>query len=210
MKAQVAGNDNQFGATAAHIQARQRIRRLTGTPLIIHSEQGLSNAEAKERAQWEVSTRMGRGKRAQIVVVGWRTGQDGQVGDLWLPNTLVRVTSPRMFLDLDLLITSCRYTLDETNARRAHRLPAGGVRSGGRVAAAPAQASQTTLTIPLGSVRNRATRRMSISSALNRIRLAIARPSSARSATVAACRPSRSASRPTSVATRSSGFSSTA
>ena len=36
---------------------------------------------------------MGRGKRAQIVVVGWRTGQDGQVGDLWLPNTLVRVTS---------------------------------------------------------------------------------------------------------------------
>ena len=31
-----------------------------------------------------------------------------------------------MFLDLDLLITSCRYTLDETNAPHAH-LPAGGV-----------------------------------------------------------------------------------
>ncbi|CUI61858.1 Mu-like prophage tail protein gpP [Achromobacter xylosoxidans] len=119
MKAQVAGNDNQFGATAAHIQAKATDPEIDRyRPLIIHSEQGLSNAEAKERAQWEVSTRMGRGKRAQIVVVGWRTGQDGQVGDLWLPNTLVRVTSPRMFLDLDLLITSCRYTLDETNARR--------------------------------------------------------------------------------------------
>ena len=145
MKAQVAGNDNQFGATAAHIQAKATDPEIDRyRPLIIHSEQGLSNAEAKERAQWEVSTRMGRGKRAQIVVVGWRTGQDGQVGDLWLPNTLVRVTSPRMFLDLDLLITSCRYTLDETNAAaRRSPSPAGGVRSGGR-AAAPAQASQTT------------------------------------------------------------------
>ncbi|CAB3886835.1 MULTISPECIES: phage baseplate assembly protein [Achromobacter] len=119
VKAQVAGNDNQFGATAAHIEGKAvdpEIDRYR--PLIVHSEQGLSAAESQERAAWEVSTRMGRGKRAQISLVGWRTGKDGQVGELWRPNTLVRVTSPRMFLDLDLLITTCRYTLDEKNARR--------------------------------------------------------------------------------------------
>ena len=66
-------------------------------PLIIHSEQGLSNAEARNAHSGKSQPGWAR---AQIVVVGWRTGQDGQVGDLWLPNTLVRVTSPRMFLDL--------------------------------------------------------------------------------------------------------------
>ena len=90
MKAQVAGNDNQFGATAAHIQAKATDPEIDRyRPLIIHSEQGLSNAEAKERAQGKSRPGWAR-QAAQIIVVGWRTGQDGQVGALWLPNTLVR------------------------------------------------------------------------------------------------------------------------
>ena len=80
-----------------------------------------------------------------------------------------------MFLDLDLLITSCRYTLDETNARRT--ASAGRRRLTWRAhrRAAGVSAASNTLTIPRGICLARATRTMSISSALNRIRLAIAR-----------------------------------
>ncbi|SAI74563.1 bacteriophage tail protein [Bordetella ansorpii] len=118
LKAQRTGTDNQYGEIAAHVEAAAEDPEIDRyRPLIIHSEQGLSTAESQERAQWEVSTRMGRGKRARIVVVGWRTGRDGQTGALWRPNTLVRVISPRMFLDMDMLIAACRYSLDERGRR---------------------------------------------------------------------------------------------
>ena len=128
MKAQVAGNDNQFGATAAHIQAKASDPEIDRyRPLIIHSEQGLSNAEAKACAMGGLDpdgTRQASSDHCGGVAYRQR----------WPGRQSVAAQhpgeghQPRMFLDLDLLITSCRYARrDECPPHGAHRLPAGGV-----------------------------------------------------------------------------------
>lgn len=114
IKAQCAGTDQTYGASAAHIEARATDPEINRyRPLIVHAEQGLSAAESQARAKWEVSNRMGRGKRGEITVAGWRTGNDGVDGELWQPNTLVHITSPTMFLDMDMLIIGCRFILSD-------------------------------------------------------------------------------------------------
>lgn len=114
LKGQVPGDDQENGAQAAHLKAAAvdaEINRYR--PLVVVAEHGTGSKSLAERAAWEVQVRMGRGKRGGCTVVGWRTGQDGQEGDLWQPNTLVQVSSPRMHVDLPLLIVACSYQLTE-------------------------------------------------------------------------------------------------
>lgn len=118
MKAQVPGDDEQFGVHAAHLKATAKDAAIDRyRPLVIMSEHGTSTKALAERARWEHLVRMGRGKRGKCTVVGWRTGLDGQVGDLWQPNTLVQVDSPRMNLQREVLIVACTYTLDASGTR---------------------------------------------------------------------------------------------
>jgi prophage tail gpP-like protein len=114
LKGQVPGDDNENGAAAAHLKALATDAEINRyRPLVVVAEHGTSAKSLAERAAWEVKVRMGRGKRGGCTVVGWRTGLDGQQGPLWQPNTLVQVTSPRMQVDLPLLIVSCAYQLTE-------------------------------------------------------------------------------------------------
>jgi prophage tail gpP-like protein len=110
IKGQVAGDDQEYGESAAHLKAEAKDAEIDRyRPLIVMAEHGTTSKALGERATWEVKVRMGRGKRGGCTVVGWRTGKDGQEGPIWRPNTLVRVTSPRMRLDMDVLIVSCNY-----------------------------------------------------------------------------------------------------
>jgi prophage tail gpP-like protein len=114
IKGQMAGDDHENGAAAAHLKASAKDGEINRyRPLVIVAEHGASTKALTERAAWEVKVRMGRGKRGSCTVVGWRTGKDGQEGPLWQPNTLVRVTSARMHLDMDLLIVGCSYQYAE-------------------------------------------------------------------------------------------------
>lgn len=113
VKAQVPGSDDFTPSWSAQQKAQATDAEIGRyRPLVVHAEQGDSAASLKTRAAWEVQVRMGRGKRGQATVVGWRCGKDGQTGKLWQPNTLVRVVSPRNGLDRDVLIVSCTFTLD--------------------------------------------------------------------------------------------------
>lgn len=117
LKGQVPGDDDESGASAAHLKAQAADSEIDRyRPLVVMAEHGTSSAALEDRAAWEVSVRMGRGKRGRVTVVGWRTGLNGQDGPLWQPNTLVRVVSPRMNLDMDVLIVGCAYTLTEQGA----------------------------------------------------------------------------------------------
>ncbi|MDO8776614.1 MAG: hypothetical protein Q7K57_49450 [Burkholderiaceae bacterium] len=111
IKGQTPGDDQEYGAAAAHLQAVAKDPEINRyRPLIVVAEHGTTTKALGERAAWEVKVRMGRGKRGGCTVVGWRTGKDGDEGPLWRPNTLVYVTSPRMRLDkAQLLIVSCNY-----------------------------------------------------------------------------------------------------
>lgn len=114
LKGQVPGDDQEFGAAAAHLKASAKDAEIDRyRPLVVVAEHGTSNKSLADRATWEVNVRMGRGKRGGCTLVGWRTGKDGQEGPLWRENTLVPVTSPRMYLDLELLIVGCVYQLNE-------------------------------------------------------------------------------------------------
>jgi prophage tail gpP-like protein len=79
-------------------------------PLIVIADAHGANVTFAQRAEWERNIRRGRSCRGSITVQGW-TRQDGA---LWLPNTLVSVTSPLLWLqDAEMLIVGCTYTLDD-------------------------------------------------------------------------------------------------
>lgn len=114
LKGQVPGDDFENGPAAAHLKASGKDAEIARyRPLVVIAEHGTSNKSLADRAAWEVKVRMGRGKRGGCTVVGWRTGEDGQAGPLWQPNTLVHVTSARMNIDREMLIVSCSYQLTE-------------------------------------------------------------------------------------------------
>lgn len=79
-------------------------------PLIVLAESQSGNATLKQRAEWERNVRRGRGARGTITVQGWCDPE----GRLWEPNTLVHVTSPKLWLkDAEMLIVGCVYSMDD-------------------------------------------------------------------------------------------------
>lgn len=76
-------------------------------PLVVLAEDQGHIASLQQRAEWEKNVRVGRGNRATITVQGWKH-TDG----LWKPNSLVRLRSPMLYADLDLLIAQVTYKLD--------------------------------------------------------------------------------------------------
>ncbi|SDO76030.1 Mu-like prophage tail protein gpP [Rhodoferax sp. OV413] len=114
LKAQAPGDDDENGAAVAHMKAQATDAEINRyRPLIVMADHSTTNAALKDRAAWEVKVRMGRGKRGTTTVVGWRTGRDGMSGPLWKKNTIVPVRSPRMKLDMPMLIVGCTYLLSE-------------------------------------------------------------------------------------------------
>lgn len=114
VKAQVPGDDDENGPQASQLKASAKDAEISRhRPLIVMAEQGTNTKNLRDRAEWEILARMGRGKRGGCTVVGWRTGVDGQEGPLWWPNTLTRVISSRLQLDMDVLIVSCNFQLTE-------------------------------------------------------------------------------------------------
>lgn len=114
VKGQDTGNDDQNGAAVAQISGAvtdETINRYR--PLIVLAESHGSGVTLRDRAEWERNVRAGRGARGTISVQGWRHAG----GDIWRPNTLVRVVSPMIYLDADMLIVGCAYTLDEGGTR---------------------------------------------------------------------------------------------
>ncbi|WP_454908379.1 phage baseplate assembly protein [Variovorax gossypii] len=117
LKAQAPGDDDEYGASVAHLKATASDPEINRyRPLIVMADHSTSSSSLKERAAWEVRVRMGRGKRGTCTLVGWRTGKDGIGGELWLPNTTTPITSERMNLDQTMLIVGCTYTLSEKGA----------------------------------------------------------------------------------------------
>lgn len=79
-------------------------------PWIQIADQGLDTAEAKVRAEWEMSVRLGRSMRIDATVNGWRERPDGP---LWVPGRLVPVTDPYLGLeDRELLLVAVLWSLD--------------------------------------------------------------------------------------------------
>lgn len=118
VKGQDRGNDDDWDTPETHTQvsaeaADSGISRYR--PLIVLAESRGPHATYKDRASWERNVRRGRSSRATVTIQGWRTPG----GQLWQPNTMVRLTSPSLGVDAALLVASVALTLDEQNGTRA-------------------------------------------------------------------------------------------
>lgn len=117
VKGQDRGSDDNLDAPETHAQVRAEatdsgIKRYR--PLIVLAESHGPHATYKQRAEWERNVRRGRSQRAVVTVQGHRNAS----GALWKPNTMVRLTSPSLKVDADLLIVTVVYILDEEGGTR--------------------------------------------------------------------------------------------
>ena len=109
---QQAGTDLLSGEAAARVkgEARDANVRRGERVLLVRPESGATGAYVKQRAAWEATVRAARSRRVRIAVQGWQQGD----GALWPVNALVRVRSPFLGIDGDLLITQATYTLESS------------------------------------------------------------------------------------------------
>ena len=102
VKGQAGYSEETDGEIEAHASASATDAGVTRyRPLLIVADTGANDATAQERATWEANTRLGRSAEAGITVQGWRQTPNGA---LWEPNTLIRVRSPWLRLDGEMLI----------------------------------------------------------------------------------------------------------
>jgi prophage tail gpP-like protein len=106
IKVQAAGSDDFFGSEASWIKRTTTDDTVDRyRPLTIVAENEDTGRELQERIDWERNTRIGRSRRVTYPVQGWHDDE----GDLWEPNTLVRVKDAYSRIDAELLIVTVRY-----------------------------------------------------------------------------------------------------
>lgn len=107
---QRGGTDEDFGleTTAVLGSAEDAGVRREERVLMVRPESAVTRTQARARAQWEATVRAARADQVQVTVAGWTMGN----GKVWPINSLVRVTSPGLRVDGDMLITEAAYALD--------------------------------------------------------------------------------------------------
>lgn len=105
------GADDFFGATAAAAKgaAEDTGVRRPERALVLRADGNATSAQAKSRAQWEAIVRAARAQAVSVTVQGWTQGD----GSLWPVNSMVRVKSPFLGIDSDMLIRQATFSLDD-------------------------------------------------------------------------------------------------
>lgn len=105
------GSSEFFGASATtEIKAfaeDPNVSRVARS-LLIRPEGNVTLKQAATRAHWEAATRAARADSVSVTVQGWTQGG----GTLWPINVLVRVKSPAIGVNGDMLITQATYAVD--------------------------------------------------------------------------------------------------
>lgn len=109
------GTDQFFGASAAGVRgeatddAVARAERV----LLVRPEGNVTPESARRRAEWEATVRAARGDAVSVTVQGWTMAS----GVLWPVNALVRVRSPSIGVDGDMLIAQAVYSVGEDGTK---------------------------------------------------------------------------------------------
>lgn len=109
VRGQSVGTNETFGETAAHVEASATdAGARSPRVLLVRPEGPATQAQCKERAQWEATVRAARASVFTVRVQGWTAS-----GALWQLNKLVRCTSKEAGVDTDLLISQVTFKLDQ-------------------------------------------------------------------------------------------------
>ncbi len=113
---QHSGTDKYSGAksSAAKGTAEDKNVRRSARKLLIRPDVAVTAAHAKQRAEWEASVRAARGDSVSVTVKGWQQGN----GQVWPVNALVRVRSPLIGVDGEMLITQATFSVDSESGTR--------------------------------------------------------------------------------------------
>lgn len=107
-KGQTEASDEWSGLTANDLN-----HRVTDTgvsryrPLVVHSDKQRGKDDVGKRAVWERNIRAGRSIRHRYTVDEWTSN----LGKLWEPNTLVKITDDWCDVDTTALVTSVDFVL---------------------------------------------------------------------------------------------------
>jgi prophage tail gpP-like protein len=117
-KGQDVGFDTSTPEQNAQVKAQAQDRNVRRyRPLIIVAEDIANARGLKDRALWEAAVRMGRSSRPQITVQGWQ-----HAAGLWLPNRLVPVDCPYLYLAGDMLTVAVTYRINDNGTVAAIEL----------------------------------------------------------------------------------------
>lgn len=107
---QAHGGDDLEAETTTSVRgtARDAGVRDTTRALVVRADGSLTGARAKQRAEWEATVRAARADTYTATVQGWTQAD----GSLWPVNARVRLSSPRLGVEAELLIVRATYRID--------------------------------------------------------------------------------------------------
>lgn len=106
VKGQASGSDSFPGVNASSGEGKASDSGVTrNRPLTIIAEGNVDNKLAKQRAEWEATTRLAKSTRIGIVVQGWLQQEE----TLWGLNQLIYVKSPTLGIEGDFLSTTIEH-----------------------------------------------------------------------------------------------------
>lgn len=120
VQGQSGGTDVLSGEQAAAVKASAEDLNVAreARVLLVRPEGAVTRAAAKRRAEWETAVRAARALSVTVSVQGWTQGN----GKLWPVNALVRVVSPTLELNEEMLIAQATYSLDSSGTRTEMQL----------------------------------------------------------------------------------------
>lgn len=113
VKGQDHGSDQRSGREVSEITARAKdsaVKRYR--PLVVRNETKTSKDNAKDRCDWESTSRAGESTRVDVTVVDWVFG-----GKLWMPGRTVMLISPMLAINRLMAVESLSMTQGEDGTK---------------------------------------------------------------------------------------------
>ncbi len=108
-----AGAEDYSGPQAAGVKGTATdLNARAGRTLIVRPETGVTPALAKQRAEWEASTRAARAQALTVKVQGWK---ESELFGVWPVNKLVAVDLPVLGVKGDALIAGVTFVHDQNS-----------------------------------------------------------------------------------------------
>lgn len=108
---QMSGNDYMTGEQLTSVNGVAIDNEISRyRPMVLLAESSMDNAAALARAEWELSTRVGKSIAINYTLQGWLNNN----GDLWAPNSFVTVDDDEVSVKSKLIISEVSLSINDS------------------------------------------------------------------------------------------------